>query len=166
MSPDADREPESVIVTVAQTADVGGFLALAAQVEPWFGPMVDEPGFRHALERNISRGTALCVRHRDGAGLRGGILFGIHPPACRISWLVVADADRGAGVGRALVTAVTHRLDSGGVVEVITFGAHHPAAEPSGARRFYEQLGFTPGEPADAGPDGTPRQWYRKQLTA
>jgi hypothetical protein len=29
---------------------------------------------------------------------------------------------------------------------------------------FYERLGFTASEPADAAPDGTPRQWYRKRL--
>jgi GNAT superfamily N-acetyltransferase len=153
-----------VIVAVAEIADVAGFLALAAQVEDWFGPMVDEPGFHHALERNIRRGTAMCVRRQDGTGLRGGILFNIRPPVCRVSWLVVAQADRGLGVGQALVTEAVHRLDSPGLIEVITFSEDHPAAEPSGARKFYERLGFIADEAAEAGPDGTPRQWYRKRL--
>jgi GNAT superfamily N-acetyltransferase len=153
-----------VIVTVARPCDVAGFLTLAAQVEHWFGPMVDEPGFQHALERNIRRGTALCVRSQDGTGLRGGILFTIRPPVCRISWLVVTDCDRGLGLGRALVTDAARRLAGQGIIEVITFSADHPAAQPSGARTFYERLGFAAEEPAEAGPDGTPRQWYRKRL--
>ena len=53
----------------------------------------------------------MCVRRQDGAGLRGGILFNVHPPVCRISWLVVAQSDRGIGVGRALVTEAEQRLD-------------------------------------------------------
>lgn len=151
-------------VTVARMADVTGFLALAGQVEQWFGPMVDQPGFRDALQRNIQRGTAMCVRHHDGTDLRGGILFNTRPLVCRISWLVVAHSDRGLGVGRALVTEALHRLDSPGLIEVITFSEDHPAATPSGARQFYQRLGFTAQEPADPGPDGTPRQWYRKRL--
>ncbi len=151
-------------VTLAQPSDVAGFLALAAQVEVWFGPMVDDPGFRQALERNIRRGTAICVRRPDGTGLRGGILFNIRPPVCRITWLVVSHHDRGHGIGRALVTRAARQLDGHGTIEVITFSTDHPAAEPSGARTFYERSGFAAGEPADAGPDGTPRQWYRKRL--
>jgi GNAT superfamily N-acetyltransferase len=154
-----------VSVTVAQTNDVAGYLALAAQVEHWFGPMVNDAGFHHALDTNIRRGTAMVVRSPDTTGLRGGILFSIRPPTCRINWLVVAQTDRGAGVGRALVTEAVRHLDSPGLVEVVTFSHDHPAALPSGARNFYEQLGFTPGEPADPGPDGTPRQWYRKHHT-
>jgi GNAT superfamily N-acetyltransferase len=126
--------------------------------------MVEEPGFRHALERNIRRGTATCVHRLDGTGLRGGILFNIRPPVFRISWLVVARADRGTGIGRALVTEAVQRLGSPCVIEVIRFSEDYPAAQPSGARKFYERLGFTAEEPADAGPDGTPRHWYRKRL--
>ena len=155
-----------MIVTVAEPADVAGYMALAAQVEHWFGPMVDDPGFRHALDRNIQRGTAACARRADATGLRGGILFNVRGPVCLINWLVVAQADRGAGLGRALVAEAVGRLDGPGLVEVVTFSAYHPAAAPSGARRFYERLGFTANEPADAGPDGTPRQWYRKHLTS
>lgn len=64
-----------VFVTVAQPTDVTGYLALAPQVEHWFGPMVNDPGFHRALDRNIRRGTAMCVHRPDATGLRGGILF-------------------------------------------------------------------------------------------
>ncbi|MBB4966139.1 GNAT family N-acetyltransferase [Saccharothrix violaceirubra] len=155
-----------VKVTAARVADVASFLGLAGHVEQWFGPMVDQPGFRDALRRNIDRGTAMCVRPQDGGDLRGGILFTIRPPVCRIGWLVVAPPDRGTGVGRALVTEVVRRLDGSGMVEVITFGEDHPAARPSGARTFYLRLGFAAQEPADPGPDGTSRQWFRRRVVS
>jgi hypothetical protein len=63
-----------VIVTVADMTDVAGYLALAAQVEHWFGPMLGDPVFHHVLDKNIRRGTALCVRRQDATGLRGGIV--------------------------------------------------------------------------------------------
>jgi ribosomal protein S18 acetylase RimI-like enzyme len=152
-----------MIASDAQMADVPAFLELAGQVERWFGPMVNEPAFHEALERSIDRGTALCVRRQDGDGLRGGILFSVRPQLCRINWLVVSHSDRRQGVGEALVTEAVRRQGGHGVVEVVTFSVDHPAAQPSGARAFYERLGFKAEEPADAGPDGTPRQWYRKR---
>ena len=47
-------------------------------------------------------------------------------------------------------------------MEVVTFGADHPGATASGARAFYERLGFNPAEAAPAGPEGGSRQVYRK----
>ncbi|GAA4256862.1 hypothetical protein [Dactylosporangium darangshiense] len=44
------------------------------------------------------------------------------------------------------------------MIEVITFSAGHPAARDSGAGAFYERL--------EDGPDGTPRQWYRRRLVS
>ncbi len=49
-------------------------------------------------------------------------------------------------------------------IEVITFGPDHPGAVASGARAFYENLGFTPAEPADPGPEGGSRQVYRREV--
>jgi GNAT superfamily N-acetyltransferase len=77
---------------------------------------------------------------------------------------VVSASDRGRGVGRALVETAARPLGGRGVIEVITFAAGHPAARDSGARAFYERLGFAAEEAAEDGPDGTPRQWYRMRL--
>jgi hypothetical protein len=44
-----------------------------------------------------------------------------------------------------------------GTLEVVTFGADHPGASASGARVFYERLGFIPAEAAPPGPDGGSR---------
>jgi predicted N-acetyltransferase YhbS len=46
-------------------------------------------------------------------------------------------------------------------IEVVTFGPDHPGAVTSGARVFYERLGFTPAEATEPGPEGGSRQIYR-----
>ncbi|WP_217140830.1 hypothetical protein [Streptomyces sp. AC627_RSS907] len=64
--------------------------------------MVDEPQFRETVERNIKRGTALCVRATPdvpGSALAGGLLMSVHPPLYEISWLAVGGAWRGQGIG-------------------------------------------------------------------
>lgn len=99
------------------------------------------------------------------AGLLGGLLFSAKPPAYHVRWLVVAERARRQGAGRALMAEAMRRFVSGpGVVEVVTFGAGHPGAAASGARVFYERLGFFPAEAAAPGPEGGSRQVYRKAI--
>ncbi|WBP91798.1 GNAT family N-acetyltransferase [Kitasatospora cathayae] len=152
-------------VRPARPGDLPGFLALAAEVEHWFGPMVAEPGFHRAVERSVERGRASVAE--DDRGLLGGLLFGGTPPLHHLHWLVVAERARGTGVGRALVedALCRHRVRAPATVEVVTFGADHPGAVSSGARVFYERLGFTPAEPAEPGPEGGSRQVYRLRVT-
>ncbi|MEU8664475.1 hypothetical protein, partial [Actinoplanes philippinensis] len=95
-------------VQAAVSGDVDGFLALAASVEQWFGPMVGDPGFLEALHRNIGRGSAFVVPGPDGR-LLGGILAGGRAPSYRINWLVVDALARRGGVGQALVAQVAGR---------------------------------------------------------
>ncbi|WUI03034.1 GNAT family N-acetyltransferase [Spirillospora sp. NBC_00431] len=98
----------------------------------------------------------------NGTNLLGGLLCGVKPPICHIYWLVVSEKARGRGAGRALIADAMRRFVRGpGVVEVVTFGADHPGAVESGARVFYERLGFAAGETAEPGPEGGSRQVYR-----
>lgn len=128
--------------------------------------MADDPGFRAAVDRHIHRATAVVAVAAGQADLLGGLLFGAKPPACHVRWLVVSGQARRQGVGRALMTEAMRRFIPGpGVVEVVTFGADHPGACASGARIFYERLGFTPAEAAAPGPEGGSRQIYRKTVT-
>lgn len=155
-----------MIVRLASEADTPGFVELAGQVENWFGPMVGEPAFETALAKHIRRGTALVATTADETQMLGGLLFTAKPPAYHVSWLVVAEHVRGKGVGRALMADAIRRLVTDrGTLEVVTFGADHPGASGSGARAFYERLGFAPAEPAEPGPDGGSRQVYRKIVT-
>jgi GNAT superfamily N-acetyltransferase len=154
-----------MIVRLAAEQDAPGFIALAGQVEQWFGPMAYEPGFRAVLEKHIRRGTAL-VADTEGSGLLGGLLFSASSPTYHVRWLVVSEHARGQGIGRALVAEAMRRFVTGpGIADVVTFGADHPGAAASGARIFYERLGWTPGEPAPPGPEGGSRQVYRKTVT-
>jgi GNAT superfamily N-acetyltransferase len=148
-----------VEVRAAVLGDVDGFLALAAGVEQWFGPMVADRGFLEALHRNIGRGSAFVVR-RTADQLLGGILTGGHAPSYRINWLVVDAAARRGGVGQALVDHVMGLWQRPCSVEVVTFSADHPAADPSGARAFYGRLGFVAGAAAADGPEGGGRQRF------
>ena len=154
-----------MIVRPATEQDALGFIALARQVEHWFGPMAGDPGFRAALDRHIRRATALAAA-ACGTDLLGGLLFSAKPPVYHVRWLVVSEHARGQGIGRALVTEAMRRFVTGpGTVDVVTFGADHPGAAASGGRIFYERLGFTPAEAAPPGPEGGSRQVYRKTLT-
>jgi len=152
-----------VHIRLAQPADIPAWLVLAAEVEPLFGPMVHEPSFHRALDKNIARGTAFCVRQADGppgAPLLGGLLFSNHPPVYTIGWLAVAQQYRRQGIGQGLVEHALSLVQTPAEVMVTTFGADNPAGIP--ARRFYERLGFCAAEPAPSGPDGSSRQMFRR----
>ncbi|MFD9761936.1 GNAT family N-acetyltransferase [[Kitasatospora] papulosa] len=163
-----------MMIRVAVEADFEGLLQLAGQVEKWFGPMVKEEGFHEALRTHLRRGTALVAlttepdpftagRPENGPVL-GGLLYDDRGPVHHVDWLVVSQEARVGGVGRALMTAATQRFAQEPVtVEVITFGADHPGAARSGARVFYECLGFTPAERTSPGPEGGSRQVYRRE---
>ena len=112
-------------------------------------------GFSSVLARKIRQGTALAAASDDGTSLLGGLLFTAKPPAYHVRWLVVSAQVRGNGIGRALMADAMRRfVTAPGMIEVVTFGADHPGAAASGARLFYERLGFVPGEAASPGPEG------------
>ncbi|CAM5640231.1 GNAT family N-acetyltransferase OS=Streptomyces tendae OX=1932 GN=GUR47_10780 PE=4 SV=1 [Streptomyces tendae] len=72
---------------------------------------------------------------------------------------------RTGGVGRELMRDALRRWVRGPAdIEVVTFGADHPGASASGARAFYERLGFTPAETVAPGPEGGSRQLYRRTV--
>lgn len=153
-----------MIVRLAEERDFPGFVGLAAQVEHWFGPMVEDAGFHDAVRRHIRRSAAL-VAVSAGPDLLGGLLFGGKAPAYHVHWLVVSERARGKGVGRALMEDAMGRWVRGpGSIEVVTFGADHPGAVASGARAFYERLGFAAAESADPGPEGGSRQVFRRAV--
>ncbi|MGW6918949.1 GNAT family N-acetyltransferase [Kitasatospora sp. NPDC054939] len=152
-----------MIVRLTREQDFPALLDLAAQVEHWFGPMVESPGFRSAVDLHLRRSTALVAV--SGSDVLGGLLFGIEAPTYHVHWLVVSEKERGTGVGRALMADAERRFVRGpGSIEVITFGTDHPGAVASGARAFYERLGFCPAESAEPGPEGGSRQVYRRAV--
>ena len=152
-------------VQVAQPEDVDSWLGLAAEVEHLFGPMVEEPGFRSALVRNIERGSAFCIRESDGpasAALLAGVLFSAKCRAYNIGWMSVARGHRRQGLGTALLAHVMGQVEAPAEVSVITFGPDVAGGSP--ARKFYLAAGFVPAEMTDAGPEGGSRQVFRKTI--
>ncbi len=77
-----------MIVRLAGEQDTPGFIVLAGQVEHWFGPMVDDPGFRAVIDQHIRRATALVAVTPGEPGLLGGPLFRLRRPtgSRRRSW--------------------------------------------------------------------------------
>lgn len=151
-----------MIVRLAEERDFPAFLRLAAQVESWFGPMVESSGFHDAVRKHIARSNAVVAVSSE-ADFLGGLLFGSKGATYHVHWLVIAEQARRRGVGRALMADAIGRWVRGpGSIEVVTFGADHPGAVVSGARVFYERLGFTPAEPSAPGPEGGSRQVFRR----
>ncbi|MGP7999810.1 MAG: GNAT family N-acetyltransferase [Streptosporangiaceae bacterium] len=134
--------------------DVASWLEIVREVEPLFGPM---PDFGSTLLRNISRGTALCVRDASGQVL-GGVLLRAAPHT-QITWLAVRSSARRTGVGRTLVGEALRRCLPPCEVLADTFGEDNIEGYP--ARRLYESLGFVPGECLPDGPEGGSRQRFR-----
>jgi ribosomal protein S18 acetylase RimI-like enzyme len=153
-------------VALAQLADIPAWLDLAAEVEPLFGPMVVDPGFHTALERNIARQTAFCIREQNGASgapLMGALLFSAaHAPHYKIGWLAVAQRWRRQGFGQALVEHCFRLIQPPAELSVVTFGVDNLAGSP--ARRFYKRMGFQAAEAAPNGPQGGTRQVFRRQF--
>jgi len=158
------RYPTQIVV--AQREDQMAWLELAREVEPLFGPMVNDPGFHHALENNIARGTAYCVRESNGppgSALSGGLLYSIKPPIYKIGWLAVSEGRRNQGIGEALVTYAIQLVQPPAELVVTTFGSDSAAGQA--ARRLYTRMGFEPAEQAPAGPEGGSRQVFRRIFT-
>lgn len=150
---------------LAERADFGPWLELAAEVEPLFGPMARDPVFQRALSRNIARRTAYCIRESDGvpgSPLVAGLLVSPRPPVYRIGWLVVRKSDRRSGIGRALLEHALGQIQPPAEILVVTFGPDVQGGES--ARSFYQKMGFAPGEMAEPSASGAVRQVFRRWL--
>jgi ribosomal protein S18 acetylase RimI-like enzyme len=142
------------MVSEATPDDVASWLDVAHEVEPLFGPM---PEFESTLRRNITRGTALCVRDASGQVVGGMLLRAA--PHTQITWLAVRSSARRSGVGHALLAEALRRCVPPCEVLVDTFGEDNIEGYP--ARRLYESFGFVPGEHLPDGPEGGSRQRFR-----
>ncbi|MBU7315103.1 GNAT family N-acetyltransferase [Paenibacillus oleatilyticus] len=151
-------------VASATMDDLKGWLELASEVEYLFGPMVNDPKFIQALEKNINQDSAYCVRENDGlpgSKLLGGILFSAsNAPKYKIGWLSVSSKARNKGIATALVGHVLRLITVPSEVVVITFGDDIPDGQP--ARKLYQKFGFIPlDELIPNGPEGGSRQKFK-----
>lgn len=149
-------------VQLAVEGDVPQFSELAREVEPLFGPMLDDPAFHRAVAKNVARRSAVCVRVEDaqpGAPLLGALLFSPDDHGAEIGWLVVAERARRRGIGRLLVEDVSNRFAAAAELRVVTFGTQESGLP---ARAFFTDLGFDAAESAPPGPEGGQRQVFRR----
>jgi ADP-ribose pyrophosphatase YjhB (NUDIX family)/ribosomal protein S18 acetylase RimI-like enzyme len=152
-------------VMQAEYDDIPAWLDLTAEVEVFFGPLVDEAGFRLNLRKNVERGTALCVREDDGppgTPLMGGLMFGPKPPKYELAFLAVAERWRRQGVASALVKQFFTRVIRPANVVLLTFADTEPTGQAATA--FYRHLGFIPGEYGPVSLTGVRTQVYRITL--
>lgn len=152
-------------VVNARSQDVPAWLVLAAEVEPCFGPLVADAGFRNALGKNIARGTAFCVREQDGppgSPLMGDLLLSPNALKYEIAWLAVAARWRRQGVGRALLQYALAKITPPAEVALITFAPQERVG--IAARALYESFGFRAGELGPPNPGGIATQVFHKVL--
>ena len=135
--------------------DLEGWLALAREVEPLFGPMVHDPAFREALRQAIANRHAFCIRSGPESphpSLKGGVI--ISPDTNEIAWLAVASHERGQGFGWHLLEVAIGQLDPRKSIRVQTFAESVP--EGRAARRLYSRLGFVHHQDGGLNPAGVP----------
>lgn len=137
-------------VTFTKPQDIDGWLRLAAEVEPLFGPMVDVPEFRDGLIQAMQENRALGV-NADGR-LAGGAIIDI--AANEILWLVVSAAARGQGIGRFLIGEAIRLLDADRPMLVQTYDSSVEAG--AAARILYLEFGFRDIKNAGLNPAGLP----------
>ncbi len=131
------------------------WLKLAKDVEPLFGPMVDDPIFRDGLRKAILEENAFCIAGRDSEGngvFHGGII--ISKRTNEILWLAVGRQSRGRGIGAALLSEAINRLDPARPITLTTFDQTVEAGAP--ARKLYQSFEFRDSVAAGLNPAGIP----------
>lgn len=142
-------------VRLANMADRPGWLKLAKEVEPLFGPMADDPGFHEGLAFAIQQKNAFCIADEKTGGdpdILGGIV--ISTEKNEIVWLAVAHHSRCRGMGAALLSEAINGLDKRKDITVTTFDRTVLAGLP--ARRLYQSLGFNDDTAQGLNPAGFP----------
>ncbi len=140
---------------ISTIEDFDQWIRLAREVEPLFGPMVEDPGFREGLRRALADRNALCVRRTGceaGRNIQGGIV--VSPKDNEVLWFAVAEASRSQGVGKVLLDSAIQRLDPERPMIVTTFDRSVEAGLP--ARRLYRRHGFEDDRPGGLNPAGIP----------
>ena len=140
-------------VGLAVASDVEGWLSLACEVEPLFGPMADVPEFRDALTAAIAQKQAFTSSSAPAEfdnRVLGGIV--ICKATNSIEWLAVSASARGLGIGGRLLQLALDQLNPAQPVSVQTFAPSIP--EGSAARHLYRKYGFEDHAPMEPNPAG------------
>jgi len=128
-------------INISDLFDMAGWLLLAKEAEPLFGPMIESPEFFEGLRQALIDENAFCIRdekNMDNCGLCGGII--ISKENNSIIWFVVGSKFRNKGLGKKLMTEAMKHLDHSKPITVNTFEDTVQDGLP--ARRLYHKFGF------------------------
>jgi GNAT superfamily N-acetyltransferase len=141
-------------VVYSKENDFDGWIFLAREVEPLFGPMADEIDFQEALRKAISLKTAFCIYSEINGNnkLIGGVV--ISKETNEIAWLAVMNKFRGKGYGRKLIEFAISKLNQQKNIFVQTFDGTVSAGKT--ARNLYFDFGFTDLKDGGLNPAGVP----------
>ena len=121
--------------------DYNAWLLLAKEVEPLFGPMVEDVDFQEALKKVLADKTAFCINSdsdKIDKTIKGGII--ISKESNEIAWFAVSKIYRGMGYGRALLEFAIDNLNTKEDIFVQTFDKS--ISEGKAARKLYLDFGF------------------------
>ncbi len=130
------EQPDTAIPALPE--DETAWMNLVAQVRENF-PGLDLADYRSTLKKNLSRGTALCVKR--GGKIIGILLFSPHR-GC-LSFLAVHPDYRRQGVASLLIEKMLSLLPKDKPVTVTTF--REGDALGAAPRALYQRFGFVPG---------------------
>lgn len=142
-----------VSVHVSDLFDMPGWLLLAREVEPLFGPMTEKTEFFEEMSKAILAGNAFCIRddsNRENCGLCGGIV--ISRETNSIAWFVVDSRYRNMGLGKKLLKEALRSLNQSAAITVNTFDSSAPEGDP--ARKVYLSFGFVETSQGPVNPAG------------
>ncbi len=142
-------------VKISSTTDYQMWLSLAKEVEPLFGPMVNEKEFQYALKKALNNKRAYCIyseEHTPSNSIVGGII--ISKALNEILWFAVSSAYRKKGYGRKLLCTALLKLDKNRVITVQTFDKSATAG--TAARKLFQDFGFIDSQTSNINPAGIP----------
>ena len=137
-------------IETAKSEDFTGWLKLAKEVEPLFGPMSEDAEFQKALKSIIKTKQAFCIKEKGR--IDAGIA--ISKDKNEIIWFAVSQNCRGKGYGKLLLQHAIDKLDNSKNITVQTF-AKGPA-EGNPARMLYKSFNFVDLEPKENTQTGYP----------
>ncbi len=132
-----------------QEEEYSVWLELAKEVEPLFGPMVQEVDFQSGIRKSIRSGNAFCVTSEEDIVV--GIVA-IDRINREIVWLAVKREFRNNHFGERLIQKAIKELGEDRKIHVQTFAPGIEVGES--ARRLYQKFGFVDFKETGKNPAG------------
>lgn len=156
-----------VKVYLATMNDYRAWLDFTKRVMPIFGiELSSDEDYQKALEKNIRRQTAFCIKENDepNGKIIGGILFSpTKKPVYQIGWFAVDKDYMHKGIGTTLFDFMVTQIEPPAELIVDTFTESNPNG--MAARNFYAKMGMVPAEIIEGDfPHGNQCQIFRKKV--